>query len=45
MRVGPQCDRELVAEDQVFEREIPARSDGSNDGTESEERQLEHPSG
>src|SRR2546425_8308287 len=33
MRVGAQCDLELMAEDQVFEREISARSNGSDEGT------------
>jgi hypothetical protein len=32
MRVGTQRDLELMAEDQVLEREIPARSNGSNEG-------------
>jgi hypothetical protein len=44
MRVGAQRDLEMMAEDQVFEREIPARSNGSGERTQHKEEQSGHPS-
>ena len=44
MRVGAQGDLELMAEDQVLEREIPARSNGSGEGTKHNEELFGHPS-
>jgi hypothetical protein len=37
MRIGAQRDLELMAEDQVLEREIPTRSNRSEEGTQYEE--------
>jgi hypothetical protein len=37
MRVGAQRDLELMAEDQVLQREIPARSNGSGERTQHKE--------
>ncbi len=45
MRVGAQSDLELMAEDQVLEREIPARANGSNQRLTIEPKQFEHSSG
>ncbi len=45
MRVGAQRDLELMAEDQVLEREVPARANGSHESIESEPKQFERPSG
>jgi hypothetical protein len=38
MRVGAQRHLKLVAEDQVLEREIPARSNGSDERTQHKEK-------
>ncbi len=45
MRVGAQRDLELVAEGEVLESDIPARSGGSNEGAKNQEKKFEHPSG
>jgi hypothetical protein len=45
MRVGAQRDLELMVEDQVLEREIPPRSNGSKERMEGKPKQFEHPSG
>jgi len=45
MRVGAQRDLELMAEDQVLEREVLARANDSNDSMETEPKKFEHPSG
>ena len=45
VRVGAQCDLELMAEDQVLEREIPPRSNGSKERMEGKPKKFEHPSG
>ncbi len=37
MRIGSQRDLELMAEDQVLEREIPTRSNRSDEGTQHKE--------
>lgn len=37
MRVGAQGDLELMPEEQVLEREVAARSNGSNDGMKNKE--------
>ncbi len=37
MRIGAQGDLELMAEDQVLEREIPTRSNGSDEGPQHKE--------
>ncbi len=37
MRVGAQGDLEVMAEDQVLEREIPARSNGRNEGAKDKQ--------
>ncbi len=44
LRVGAQRDLELMPQDEVLERHIPARPNGSSEGAESQEEQLEHPS-
>ncbi len=38
MRVGAQRDLELMAEDQVLEREIPTRSNRSDEGPQHKEK-------
>ena len=45
MRGGAQRDLELMAEDQVLEREIPPRSNGSKERMEGKPKKFEHPSG
>jgi hypothetical protein len=45
MRVGAQGDLELMAEDQILEREIPARSNGSDERTKRKEEEFGHPPG
>jgi hypothetical protein len=42
MWVGAQRDLELVAEDQVFEREMAAGSNGSHDSPDNEQQEFEH---
>ncbi len=37
MRIGSQRDLELMAEDQVLEREVPTRSNRSDEGTQHKE--------
>ncbi len=44
-RVGPQRYPELMAEDQVLERKVPARANRSPEGMKSQQKQLEHPPG
>ncbi len=44
MRVGAQRDLELMAEDQVLEREIATRSNGSDERPQHKEKQFGHPS-
>ena len=44
MRVGAQRDLDLVAESEVLESDIPARSDGSNEGAKNQKKKFEHPS-
>ncbi len=45
MRVGAQGDLELMPEDQVLEREIPARSNGTDERTKGKEEEFGHPPG
>ncbi len=44
-RVGPQRYPDLMAEDQVLERKVPARANRSPEGMKSQPKQLEHPPG
>jgi hypothetical protein len=45
MRVRAQGDLELMAEDQVLEREIPARANGSDERTKHKVEEFGHPPG
>jgi hypothetical protein len=38
-------DLQLMAEDQVLEREIPARANGGDECTKHQEEEFEHPPG
>jgi hypothetical protein len=42
---GAQRHLKLMGEHQVLEREIPPRSNGSNERMEGNRKQFEHPSG
>jgi hypothetical protein len=44
MRIGSQRDLELMAEDEILEREFPTRSNRSDEHTQHKEEQFEHPS-
>jgi hypothetical protein len=45
MRVGAQGDLQLMPEDEVLEREIPAGANGSDERTKRQEEEFGHPPG